>query len=191
MLKVLSALIFAVFASSVHADWQLDGEASSLQFVSIKKASIAENNIFTTLSGSVDDTGLASLFVELDSVDTRIPIRNERMRKYLFQTDAHAQAIVVGKVEVDKIKTLAVGEQYKTALELDLSLHGQQKGLTAEVEITRLGQNKIMVLSVSPVIINAADFSLLEGVAKLKELAGLNSISTAVPVTVKLIYTME
>lgn len=40
-----------------------------------------------------------------------------------------------------------------------------------------------MVTSAQPVIINATDYGLTDGINKLRDLAGLPSISYAVPVT--------
>jgi hypothetical protein len=39
-----------------------------------------------------------------------------------------------------------------------------------------------------PLIINAGGFALVEGVERLREVAGLHSISTAVPVTASLVF---
>ena len=40
----------------------------------------------------------------------------------------------------------------------------------------------------SPILLNAADFGLDKGVSLLQEVAGLKSISTAVPVSFKLLF---
>ena len=42
-----------------------------------------------------------------------------------------------------------------------------------------------------PIIVNAADFELGAGIAKLQELAGLDSISTAVPVSARLVFRQD
>jgi len=56
------------------------------------------------------------------------------------------------------------------------------------LQITRLTDNRLLVISVKPVIINAENYNLAEGVGQLRTVAKLPSISTAVPVTFKLMF---
>ncbi len=76
---LLSALCFS--ASQVYADWQLEADQSHIHFVSIKKAQVGEVHTFKQLSGSIDESGKAAITIQLDSVETQVPIRNERMRE--------------------------------------------------------------------------------------------------------------
>ena len=62
------------------------------------------------------------------------------------------------------------------AINLPVAVVGQQNG-------------GLQVFTPRPVVINAADFDLAKGVAALQEVAGLQSISTAVPVTVHLMFS--
>ena len=45
-----------------------------------------------------------------------------------------------------------------------------------------------MQSTAQPVLLRAADFDLVAGLEKLRGIAGLDSISTAVPVTVRLVW---
>ena len=47
----------------------------------------------------------------------------------------------------------------------------------------------LRVIAAEPVLISAADFGLESGVEALREVAGLNVISTAVPVSFQLVFT--
>jgi hypothetical protein len=49
--------------------------------------------------------------------------------------------------------------------------------------VTKLANGSLLVNSVKPVIIKAVDFNLVKGIEKLRQLAGLPSISTTVPVS--------
>lgn len=49
--------------------------------------------------------------------------------------------------------------------------------------LTKISDNKLMVSSFQPIIINANEFGLVAGVEKLRDIAGLSSISQAVPVS--------
>ena len=47
----------------------------------------------------------------------------------------------------------------------------------------------LRVIAAEPVVISAADFGLEGGVDALRQVAGLNSIVTAVPVSFQLVFT--
>jgi len=49
--------------------------------------------------------------------------------------------------------------------------------------VSNLSETKLVVSSMKPIIINAQRFALVDGVKKLQELAGLPSISNAVPLS--------
>jgi len=63
--------------------WQLDPGASSIKFQSVKNGSKVETSSFANFNGTLDENGLATLLVELNSVDTNVDLRNVRMR-FLF-----------------------------------------------------------------------------------------------------------
>ncbi|MEN8180815.1 MAG: hypothetical protein ABFS39_19665 [Pseudomonadota bacterium] len=50
---------------------------------------------------------------------------------------------------------------------------------------------KFTVISISPVIVNAADFDLAQGVMELTKIAELPVISAAVPVTLSFVFDKE
>lgn len=168
--------------------WSLAAGESSLSFVSIKSGTIAEAHSFTALSGSVGADGEAELTVDLNSVETGIEIRNERMREHLFQTGDHPRAHLRTSVDPEAFAGLSVGDRMQTMLSAELDLHGAAIPLEADVYVTRIAEDRVSVTSVAPVLLHAADFGLLEGLATLQELAGLPSISPAVPVSFSLVF---
>ena len=91
MSKIRTTLIAAAAATSLFGTalfaqaspfgegWELESEASKLQFQSIKNGSKIETSSFAKLTGAIDANGNASLKVLLDSVDTKVDLRNARM----------------------------------------------------------------------------------------------------------------
>jgi len=77
--KYVLPLALALAAPAALADWQLDNGDSTLDFISVKKSTVGEVHHFKQLSGSITDAGQASVDIELASVETNIPIRNERL----------------------------------------------------------------------------------------------------------------
>ena len=186
--KILLTLVLTSVAYSATADWNLNNKESTLNFVSTKKLTIGELHTFKNLSGVLKDNGKVSVDVKLASVDTKIPTRDERMKKELFEILEFPNATVSTKVDVKAVNKLKSGETLVQTLPLNLSIHGQQKEVDAEMRITALTGNKLLVSTVKPIIINAIDFKLVAGIGVLKELAKLSSISTAVPVTASFIF---
>lgn len=157
-------------------------ESSYFRFVSIKKGQIAEIGQFSRFSGSVNQAGELLVAVDLSSVDTAVDIRDQRMRDLLFETGVYPVATLTAQVDMSAVNALKVGEG--TGLKVDglFDLHGVKKELGVELAVVRLNDGSLRVSSVDPVLLLLEDFSMLAGVAKLQELAGLPSISQVVPV---------
>jgi polyisoprenoid-binding protein YceI len=164
-------------------DWVIDGQNSQLNFVSIKKNNIAEVHDFKKLQGSYDSQGQFLLDIDLASVDTHIPIRDERIKNHFFEVSKFSTAKITATIDTDLVDAIAEGASERFTVDANLDLHGVVKPLTLDVIVTRLVGAKLSVVSVQPIIINADDFALTAGITKLMELASLPSISKAVPVS--------
>jgi len=192
MKNITCTLLLLTFAgTSAWADWALDGEQSSLSFVSTKAMNVAEAHKFTRLSGGVDSNGQASISISLASVDTGIELRDQRMREMLFKTEQFASAEVTAKIDAATFADLKAGQSVDTTIEGVLELHGEMRPLVMDVVIARSGPSRMLVMSRKPIVINAPEFNLAEGVEALREIAGLPSISLAVPVSFILAFEQE
>jgi len=188
-LQTLAFLLLTGAALSARADWYLDGESSRLSFVSTKNANISEVQRFLVLHGKVDPEGLAQVEVELESVNSGIPLRDERMRKELFQVDRFPDALITTKIDLRPINDLAPGAQLELRLPLTVDLHGKQHEYNAQLLATRLDDRRFQVVTLEPLVINAEDFDLAPGLETLRKMAGLSAISLSVPVGAVLIFT--
>ncbi len=177
------ALVAAFSAASVSADWTMDQSRSHLAFISIKAKDVAEIHTFTEMSGSISDDGQVTVSMMLDSVETLIPIRNERMREFLFNTTNYQDATLTAKVDPAVIAAMEPGQVTDITAEGILSLHGASQPMVLHMQAAKLDDTNVMVASTKPLVIDAAKFGLSDGVEKLREIAGLDSISNAVPVT--------
>ncbi|AQQ67421.1 polyisoprenoid-binding protein [Microbulbifer agarilyticus] len=176
---------------SALADWQLAGDDSSVNFVSVKKSNIPEMHHFKSMSGGISDEGKAQLTIDLASVETNIPIRNERMQKMLFNTAKFAKATISTDVDAEKLKGLKAGESMAVDANVTVEVHGETKTEKAMLQVTGLEGGKLLVTTSTPIIVNAGNYKLLEGIEKLREVAGLDSISPIVPVTAKLVFMQK
>lgn len=180
-----------LLSSAAFADLTLDNSASQLNFGSIKNNSVAELHRFTQLSGSVDKSGKAKIAIDLSSVDTRIDIRDERMKEHLFDVENFPKAIYTAEVDIDAVKEMAIGEIQQRRLKGELALHGKKAPLEMLVRIVKGAGDALTVYTVEPAFISIADFDLGSGVDKLQELAGLKSITRAVPLTFSVVFRDE
>ena len=185
-------LVFALLtcaAVPAHADWYLDNESSRLSFVTTKNTEVAEVQRFLVLHGKVDAKGAARLEVELDSINSGIPLRDERMRKELFEIKTFPEAQISAQINLQPINDLASGAQLELRLPVSVTLHGKTQTYSAELLATRLDERRFQVVTLEPVVLHAEDFDLAPGVATLRKAAGLKSISLSVPVGAVLIFT--
>lgn len=183
-----SLILVALFGAPVQAAWVLDGERSIVSFVSTKAINVAEVHKFTELSGGVDEDGQVTVAISLASVDTSIELRDERMREMLFETDQFRLATVTAQVDTGELDDLEPGQSIRMTVQGVVSLHGESLPLPMDVVIARSGKSGLLVTSELPVVVNAPQFRLAEGIERLREVAGLPSISTAVPVSFVLAF---
>lgn len=183
------ALSGSLIALPALADWSLDPARSHLSFVSIKGKDVAEISTFDNISGTIDAEGQVVVTLMLDSVDTLIPIRNERMRQFLFETTNYKEAVLKAKVDSKRVANMTVGSIEQVSAEGSLSLHGQTQAMTLTMQVAKLDANTLMVAGIKPLIVDATKFGMTDGVEKLREIAGLESISKAVPVTFVITFT--
>lgn len=191
LVRISLALAFFLACSSTWAEWKLVPDKSHLSIVSTKKEHVAETHSFKSLQGSVDDAGLGKVTVDLASVDTKIEARDERMQEMLFQTKQYPTAVYTARLDLMRVASISAwqpGEQQTMVLEGELSLHGAKHPLSADVIVTKSGVNQVQVASARPVVVQAENFNLVQGINKLAEVAGLPSISHAVPVSFVLTF---
>ena len=189
LLKPLAFLLLAAIAVPAQAAWYLDNESSRLSFVTTKNTDVSEVQRFLVLHGKVDEKGAAQLEVELESINSGIPLRDERMRNDLFQIKTYADAQINAQINLQPINDLATGAQLELRLPLSVTLHGKTQTYNAELLATRLDDRRFQVVTLEPLVLHAKDFDLLTGVETLRKAAGLDAISLSVPVGAVLIFT--
>lgn len=182
ILLLTSGLLFNL---TVHA-WTLDTEQSSVNFVTIKKTNLAETHQFTDFSGEIKK-GKASVTIKADSIDSRVPIRNERMREFLFETGAYP-LIQVNSDVTEVLSGLTLGDSKTVSTSATLSMHGVTKEITLELRVNSLSESTMSVSSTEPVLVHAAHYEMVEGIQKLSSLVNGLHIAETVPVYFSLVF---
>lgn len=188
-LFIAAVSLFLAFPAA--AQWALSSEESRIGFISVKAGAFAESHFFKEAQGAVSEDGAAEIVISLDSVETNIDIRNERMREFLFETETHPTAMVTAEIDLDAFSDLALGERESVAFSGEVMLHGATAPFETTLTVTRLTGERVLVETTDPVILYADEFGLTAGVDKLRELAGLPSITPAVPVSASLVFERE
>ncbi len=184
----LTGLGLLALATTASAQWDLDSESSTLNFISTKNSGVAEIHSFDRLLGFVSENGDVEIGIDLNSVSTSIEVRDERMRSILFESDRFPSANVTAALEPSIVASLTPGTVMITSVGFKVALHGQEASFSAPVVVGVEDSGKLRVVTLQPVLVSAAQFNLVEGINQLREIAGLNTISTAVPVTFSLVF---
>lgn len=190
MSSLLGAAIICV-SSVAQASWTLSNQDSHLTAVSVKKTSVAEVHTFEEISGRISDGGALRVDIDLASVETAIPIRNKRVREMLFETAGFPTATVLGQLDMQAVNKLQPGGRLIVDADFSLALHGHNQSAKAKVMVQRLAGGNLQLTTLEPIIIKAADFGLLEGIGRLKSIAKLPSIATAIPVHAQMIFLAD
>ena len=159
--------------------WQLDTQKSQISYVSTKNGDIQEHNSLRFESGSINADKQVKLVIDLNSINTNIEIRDQRMREKFFQTSQHPTATVTAEI-ADNLPLM-------TPYTISYTLHLKDHSETFQNPVMiHSGGGEMMVTSHEPVTVHADTFGLSEALEKLREIAGLNSISPTVEVDYKL-----
>ena len=188
LLNITTLVLLSGVAGNIQASWTLQPSSSHIHFLSIKATHIGEVHSFTKFKGSVQDNGLARIQIDLSSVDTLIPIRNERMRNLLFAINEHPTATINTKISIAEFKDMKIGSEVGTQIEADLEFKGTNNQVIADIIVSRQNESTFTIQSRSPLLLSATDLGIIEGIEKLREIAGLTNISFSIPASFRLTF---
>ena len=188
LLNITTLVLLSGVAGNIQASWTLQPSSSHIHFLSIKATHIGEVHSFTKFKGSVQDNGLARIQIDLSSVDTLIPIRNERMRNLLFAINEHPTATINTKISIAEFKDMKIGSEVGTQIEADLEFKGTNNQVIADIIVSRQNESTFTIQSRSPLLLSATDLGIIDGIEKLREIAGLTNISFSIPASFRLTF---
>lgn len=188
--KAFTFVLSLTLSSLSIADWTLQ-QPSSINFLTSKNTHITEIHSFKKFDATVNDSGFAKITIDLASADTRIGIRDERMQEHLFETSRFSQASFEAEIPATVLAQVSGGKQTVFELVGKISLHGEQAQANCRVMISPNKDKTITITSITPMLIDAKSFSLVAGINKLKEIAGLKSIAYTVPLTFSLSFKAD
>lgn len=156
--------------------WVLEPEASSLRFQSVKNQSKIESSSFATITGTIEPSGLATVKILLDSVDTKVDLRNVRMRFLFFETFKFPEATITVQIDPADVTDLAQVRRKRMVLPYSISLHGISQTLEADLALTLIDDDLVAVSTNEPITLAVSDFALTEGLEKLQDAASVEIV---------------
>ena len=183
LIKIAVTAIVLAAANVAFAEVAtLNSDKSSVSFVTTKVQDIQEVMHFGQVSGSISDEGNVVISIDPNSINTAIPIRDERMKEHLFNVVDFPNIGVSANIDLDNLEGTSEKE-----LPATLSILGAEFSINLKLLVSASG-DQITAVSTEPVIVSAANLGLAEGVAKLGELAGGIWIGNSVPVSFALTF---
>ncbi|WP_165611825.1 OmpA family protein [Cognatiyoonia koreensis] len=157
----------------------MNAEASTLRFQSVKNETKVESSTFGSYAGTIDENGVATVRILMDSVDTNVDLRNVRMRFLLFETFQFPEAVVTMQLDPEQLEDLRDVRRKVMMANYTIELHGVKSEREAEIAVMLLDDNTVSVTSSTPISLPTADFELDGGIAKLEEAAKVQIIPSA------------
>ncbi|MEC4725020.1 YceI family protein [Shewanella sp. D64] len=184
---VLMLSIASCIPMNATAQWSLAPSSAELNFLSTKVLmnmnSITEISRFQTLSGTVSDDGELTLKVKLGSVDTQVPIRDQRLRDWVFEVSKYQEAVISAKIAKASLSELVVGKPLRIKQGLILKTHSKTIPLEADLQLVKSPDGSIYVSTTTPILLDVKQLELNKGVEKLIEVMSLASINQQIPIT--------
>ncbi|WP_276152667.1 MULTISPECIES: OmpA family protein [unclassified Sulfitobacter] len=181
-----ASVLFMAFGAGAQAQqnpfsggWTLQPEMSALNFQSVKKQTVVESSSFATLEGTIAPDGASEVRVLLDSVDTKIDLRNVRMRFLFFETFKFPTAVIKTQIDAAVLDDLEKVRRKTVPVSYTMDLHGVSKTFDADVAVTLLSEDLVSVASTTPISVSVDDFNLTEGLGKLQDAANVTIVPSA------------
>jgi polyisoprenoid-binding protein YceI len=180
--SVVLSIALSVSSFNTLAQLTLDKAQSTVNFISTKNEHVSETHTFDNFSGDLSEQGKLTITIDISSVETLVPIRNERMQKMLFNMSDYSSATFTAQVDPALTK-LEAGEMKRVTVAGEMMIAGNKAPISFEVMLTGLKDGSINATTSTPTILNTTSFNLDEGVAALQKVAMLKSISKSVPLS--------
>ena len=164
---------------SLEGGWTVEPDSATVTFLSIKQHDVMELSSFSGIHGQIDAAGVATVTIDLESVDTGIELRDVRMRAFLLETDTFPVANITATITDEMLADLSDTGSKEIILPFNLDLHGMVVSREVSVVVTLHGERRVSIISNEPIFLHLADFDLLRGIAALEEAAGV----TIAPIT--------
>jgi hypothetical protein len=138
-------------------------------------------------------TPSARLSIDIDSLDTGVPIRNERVRKIFFETSGvgwDTIEVSVPAIRPDLLATLRTKRRVEQAkVDATLQIHGRKVMTVLTVDASYADDGRLTVKTSSPIQVKISDFALTDNLHRLSAICMHDSIDDLVAVDATLVFS--
>ncbi len=187
---VLATAIVLTSSNTLASIWKLDKSVSEMSFLTVKKDTVPEIQSFDNIDASINGYR-AKLVLDTASINTNIDIRDQRIRDWVLKTGLLPNIVLTMDLPEDLIDSFLPGDTLATSLAAQLQVGGAKQTISVDAHITQTEDNKLIVNSKEPVIIDTNKFALTGGVEQLRTVAGLNVITQRIPVFFSLSFDKQ
>jgi outer membrane protein OmpA-like peptidoglycan-associated protein len=172
----------------LNQDWTLDPRQSHVYLQTTKNVTTVEKHQFTAVEGGITKDGLATIKIDLGTIDTGIDLRNVRMRFLLFETFKFPHAEITARLDKAKLQPLASRTPVRYLLPVTINMHGISRQIETPVVITRTGDATVSVVATEPIVVAAESFGFTEGLNKLSQAVNGIPIVPSAQITFDLVF---
>jgi hypothetical protein len=140
------------------------------------------------MTGNISDDGIATLKIDLASVNTHNLIRNQHVERLIFDTKNFQELIIIIKLNPEQMEVLTTETSSVMNVNTSISLNGVEKEISMDLFITKLQTGCLLLKNRDPIFLLLDEFGLTDNLEKLRSIANLNSITNKVSVTFSLFY---
>jgi len=171
---------FLLWSAQGLADsaYRLNLETAVVGVTSTKNDRISERHQIKFKTGTVSSTGQVDLVLDLRTTETNIPIRNERMQQHLFAQ--FPLATVSAQLPPDVFAKARAGKAISEPVVVTLVANGVAQTYSMQMVLAQDVMGGLIVSGKTEIDVSL--FGYGAGIEMLRNLAGLLSISTLVPV---------
>ena len=186
--------------TSARGEYPLDLATSRLSIGVVKDRDTSAPVVATLLlrDGGVTLGGApatARLSVDLDSYDSAIPLRNERVRGVFFETSAVGWETAEFAIPLVPPQMIQALREKRVAshvmLDGDLRIHGQTVPMQLVVDAGYSSDSRLWVKTATPAHVKISDFHLTDNLHRLSALCMHDSIDDTVEVTAALEFVTK
>lgn len=172
---------------------------SILYLTTLKDGGIPVKGSLNIAQGSLDLSGKSSpalsLTIDLESFDSGLPLRNERVRQIFFNSDKKefsTAVLTVDSFPADVVKKLR-DEKGLTEVIVDgnLDFHGKKQKLSVKLGVSVTPAGRLAVKSVTPVEVKISDWPLADNLKSLMQVCGHQKIDNVVTVDVNVEFDVK
>ena len=171
---------FLLWSAQGLADsgYRLNLETAVVGVTSTKNDRISERHQIKFKTGIVSSTGHVDLVLDLRTTETNIPIRNERMQQHLFAQ--FPLATVTAQLPPGVFAKARTGKAISEPVVVTLVANGVSQTHSMQMVLEQDEMGGLIVSGKTEIDVSL--FGYGAGIEMLRNLAGLLSISTLVPV---------